>query len=285
MLTHPEKLLWPEDGISKQDLADYLEAAAPRLLPMLADRVLTLIRAPRGLAGPRFVQRHPGAVFGDAVLPAPVSGEAEPYITIRDAAGLRALAQADVLEIHPTGATLGDFEHPDRLVLDLDPAPDLPFGAVVAAALELRERVEAAGLTPFCRTTGGKGLHLVVPLRPKLGWAETKAVARALCEAAAADAPERYTTSPVRRQRQGRIFLDYLRNDRLATAIASWSPRARPGAPIAMALAWAAVTPALRPEEFTLRRAPDLLRQPDPWADFAAAAKPLTAALLRRLDA
>jgi bifunctional non-homologous end joining protein LigD len=283
-LTHPERVLWPEAAVTKGELADWLRAAAPRMLPHVAGRALTLVRAPQGLAGPRFVQRHPARVFGPAVQAAPVAGQEKPYLTIRDEAGLLALAQAGVLEIHPTGSTLEDFDRPDRLVLDLDPAEGLGFDAVVAAALDLRARVEALGLAAFCRTTGGKGLHVVVPLTPRAGWAEAKAVARTLCEQAAADSPGRYTTSPVREARKGLIFLDYLRNDRLASAIAALSPRARPAAPVAVPLAWAEVTPALDPAGFTLAAgARERLAAPDPWAEMATAAKPLTAMLRRRL--
>lgn len=286
-LTHPERPLWPEAGVTRRDLADWLLSAAPRMLPHVAGRALTLVRAPRGLAGPRFVQRHPAPAFGEAIRAVSVAGQAEPYLAVEDAAGLLALAQADVLEIHPTGSRLADFEHPDRLVLDLDPAEGLGFPEVVAAALDLRARVEALGLAAFCRTTGGKGLHLVVPLKGRAGWEQAKAVARALCGQAAADAPGRLTTSPRREKREGRIFLDYLRNDRLATAIAPYSPRARPEATVAMPIAWAEVTPGLDPHALTLRggAAQARLGLPDPWAGMAAAARPLTAALLRRLGA
>jgi bifunctional non-homologous end joining protein LigD len=282
-LTHPDRVLWPDSGLTKRDLAGWFEAAAPRLLPMVAGRALTLVRAPRGLDGPRFVQRHPSPALGRGVSAVPVAGQPRPYLTLEDRDGLLALAQASVIEIHPTGARLEDFERPDRLVLDLDPAEDVGFDTVVAAAQALRRRLEALGLAPFCRTTGGKGLHLVAPLVPLADWAEAKALARDLCAALAAEAPDRFTTSPVRAEREGRVFLDYLRNDRLATAIASWSPRAKPGAPVAMPLAWEAVAEGrLSPQDFTLRTAHARLAEADPWEGFQAAAVPLTSAMRNR---
>ncbi|WP_135470266.1 non-homologous end-joining DNA ligase [Crenalkalicoccus roseus] len=272
LLTHPDRLLWPEEGISKRMLADYFAAVAPRLLRHVAGRPLSLLRAPRGIGGARFFQRHPGPGLPPALRRVALPGAERPFLAVEDAGGLAALAQIAAIELHPWGARAEDPERPDRLVLDLDPAEDLPFARVVEAALALRERLRRHGLAPFCKSTGGKGLHLVVPLLPRAFWPEVAAFARAVCEAMAAEAPERFTTSPRRRDRAGRILLDHLRNERGASAIAPWSPRARAGAPVAMPLAWEEVGPDLDPRGVTLATAP---ARRDPWDGFEAAARPL----------
>ncbi|UFN47656.1 non-homologous end-joining DNA ligase [Roseomonas sp. OT10] len=278
-LSHPARIYWPgEDGaapVTKRDLAEYLVAVAPRLLPQLADRPLTLVRAPEGIGGERFVQRHAGRGTSSHLRRLSPRGEEEPLVAVADVAGLVALAQSGTLEIHPWGARAPRLAQPDRLILDLDPADDLPFAAVVEAALALRERVRSLGLVPFCRTTGGKGLHLVAPIAPGATWPRLHAAAEAIGTALAGAEPGRFTTSQAKADRPGRIFLDVQRNARGASAVASWSPRARPGAPVAMPLDWVEVTPALDPRAFTLRTAPRRLDAPDPWAGMEAAARPL----------
>lgn len=267
-LTHPGRVYWPGAGITKAALAAYYEALADRLLPHVADRPLALVRCPRGIAQPCFFQKH-----GWAGMPAVVrrtASRGQELLSIRDREGLRALAQAGALEIHVWGATLARLEAPDRLVFDLDPGEGVAFERVTAAALEVRDRLAQAGLASFARTTGGKGLHVVVPIDPGVSWAEAKAFAATLARAMAADSPERYVATLSRAKRRGRVFVDYLRNGRAQTAVASFSPRARPGATVAAPLAWAEVAPGLDPGGFTIATMGErLAAQPrDPWAGF-----------------
>lgn len=285
-LSRPDKPLWPaHDGrppVAKVDLALYYEAAAERLLAHVANRPLSIIRAPDGIDGQRFFQRHAMPGHSPRLRLIDVK-ERKPYVAVADAGGLVALAQAGGLELHPWGCAPDDPETPDQITFDLDPDEGLGFDAVIEAALLLRPRLEALGLVPFVKTTGGKGLHVVAPIRAdsrsRISWDEAKAFARAVSQAAMADHPERFTTALSKKARGGKIFLDYLRNGRMATAVAPWSPRARPGAPLAAPLAWSAVRPGLRPDALRLQDAEALLAAPDPWADFRKAAASLRPAL------
>src|SRR5690348_9442 len=268
-LTHPDKVLYPEQGITKQDLADYYLAVADRMLPHVARRPLTLVRCPAGSEKKCFYQRHAGSGVPDELGEVPIAGFAEPYLYIKDTAGLIALVQMGVLEIHPWGARIDRPDRPDRIVFDLDPGPGLDFAAVTAAALEVRARLEGLGLAAFAKTTGGKGMHVVVPIARRHTWQAVKAFAKATAAAMAADAPERYLTRIARAERTGRIFIDYLRNDPTSTAVAPYSTRARAGAPVAMPLAWDEVTPKLDPTGFTLAQARRrIARTGDPWAEI-----------------
>ena len=279
-LTHPDRVLYPAQGVTKRELAAYWEAVAGRALPHLAGRPLTLVRCPQGRQRKCFHQQHAGpglpASLRRVTVPTAAGGAAE-HVAAEDLAGLVGLVQVGVLELHPWGSRADDPDHPDRLVLDLDPAPDLPFAAVVAAALELRDRLlAAAGLASFAKTTGGRGLHVTAPLAPGQGWAPVKALAKSLAEDLAAAEPARYTAKAAKSGREGRIFVDYLRNERGATAVAPYSPRARPGATVAMPLAWEELTPDLDPRAFTVRTVPGrALAGPDPWAGFEAARRGL----------
>ncbi|MES2710472.1 MAG: DNA ligase D [Pseudomonadota bacterium] len=287
-LTHPERVIWPaaegQRALTKGDLAAYYERYADRILAGVAGRPLSLLRAPDGIGGELFFQRH--AMRGQSPLigAVEVAGQARPYMRIDDEAGLMALAQVSAVELHPWGAKADRPDVPDRLVFDLDPAEGLGFDAVITAAEDLRVRLKALGLASFPRVTGGKGLHLVVPLDTKgqvPDWAATKQFARLVCGLMEHDSPGRYTTTMAKKARTGRIFLDYLRNDRLSTAIASWSPRARPGAPVARPLPWSAITSSLNPAGTRLAALLDEKPGRDSWTGFEAAATPLRAAIER----
>lgn len=272
-LSHPDRVLWEEQGVTKQELAEFYVGIADWILPHLVDRPLTLIRCPSGSQQKCFVQRHPWAGLSDFVrremIPDEKDGEQE-VLTVRDIQGVVALVQSGVLEMHVWGATLRDLERPDRLIFDLDPGEGVDWPQVIEAALAVRERLKGLGLESFVKTTGGKGLHVVMPLTPRASWKEALAFTRGMAEAMAADEPERYTTTSVKQEREGRIFIDYLRNNREASAVAPYSTRSRPGAPVATPVAWDELSPDLKPNGFTVQNLPERLRKlgKDPWADL-----------------
>jgi bifunctional non-homologous end joining protein LigD len=274
-LTHPDKILDPTSGLTKQQLADYYALVADRMLPYIANRPLSLVRCPQGSSQPCFFQKHvnnwlpPGIKTID--IQDKVNATPEPYITLDTTDALISLAQMNVLEIHPWGSTNADLEHPDRLIFDLDPDPDLPWLTVAAAAAEVRQRLKNAGLESFLKLTGGKGLHIVAPIRPTLTWAELKSAAHTFVLSMERDNPDLYLTKMTKSSRVGRIFLDYLRNQRGATAVAPYSPRARGGAPISLPLPWTALTrdvhPLLTVHDVAANHAK---LRPDPWKTLLA---------------
>jgi bifunctional non-homologous end joining protein LigD len=283
-LTHPERVLYPEQGVTKLALARYYESIQEWVLPYLADRPLVMLRCPENRQA-CFYQKHLGRSQAGSVPRIKIreGGTVREYAYARSLADMLTLVQHGVLEFHCRGCRVQDIEHPDLLVFDLDPAPDVAWTEVLRTARELRERLHGLGLASFPRTTGGKGLHLVVPLRAKADWASLKSFARAVSELHARDEPHLLTTNMSLAKRHGKIFLDYLRNARGATAIASYSARARPGAPVAVPLRWDELSPALRSDHYTvetLRRRLGALRA-DPWEGFIEAAVPLSAAMLR----
>jgi bifunctional non-homologous end joining protein LigD len=275
-LTHPDRELWP--GITKRDLVTYWQTMADHALPGLAHRPLAIVRCPEGIGGEHFFQKH-----GHGTMPPGVrdgTADKAPYLAIDGLQGLVAMAQMSAIELHVWGATEADPLRPDQLVFDLDPGEGVKTPAIVAAALDMRDKLETLGLASFCRTSGGKGLHVVVPLVPGQPWDPVRAFCRSFAETVSEANPEKYLAHVKIADRRGKILIDWLRNGLGSTAVGSFCPRARPGAGVATPLAWSEVTPKLDLQAFTLKTVPDRLAKlkSDPWADFEAARRELPAA-------
>ncbi len=272
-LTNPDRVFYPEIGITKQDLADYYADIADRILPHLRGRPLSLVRCPEGRGKECFFQKH----LGDSAprdlksLQIKEKDGREYYSVLDDAAGLTALAQIGVLEIHVWGSREQALEQPDMMIFDLDPAPDVAWERMIEAALTVRDRLAETGLASFVKTTGGKGLHIVVPLLPAADWTTVKAFSKALADRIVRDAPEKYIATMSREKRKGKIFIDYLRNGRGATSIAPYSTRKRQNAPVAVPVSWEElISGGLRSDSFTLhniRRRLESLAE-DPWEGY-----------------
>jgi bifunctional non-homologous end joining protein LigD len=268
-ISHAERVFWPDDGISKLDLARYYEAIGDWIVPHLRGRPLTLLRCEDTIEECMFL-RHARA-WGPAALERVKIREKHKvgeYLVANDVAGVVALAQIDILEIHTWNSRAGDVDRPDRIVIDLDPGDGVAWPEVVAAARVVRRALDTLSLPSWVKTTGGKGLHVVVPLKPQADWSRCLAFARAFC-ATLAEHERIFTTVMGKTHRRGRIYLDYLRNNRTNTSVCAFSTRARPGAPVSMPLAWNELG-RVDPRAFTLRTVPKLLarRRRDPWATY-----------------
>lgn len=279
-LTHPDRVLYPEQGITKRDLAEYYAAVADRMLPQVRGRPLTLVRCPAGEAKECFFQRRagPGTPKELGRVSVPVEGEEESYMTADTARALLSLVQLGVLEMHVWGSRRDRLDRPDRMIHDLDPAHGVPWEEVVDAARRIRELLAEVGLESWVKTSGGKGLHVVTPLARRHPWEEVREFSLRVAEAMVREDPDRYLTSASIEEREEKIYIDYVRNSWSASAVAPYSTRSRPGAPVSLPLEWDELGPDAMPGAFTVRTVPDRLatQRRDPWAGLARARQGLT---------
>ena len=285
-LTHPDRVLYPGTALTKLDVARYYAEIRQWILPELSRRLLTLVRSP-AVGKKTFYQKHIGDEAPAAIKRFNLDGQQEPeiYPYIEDLPGLIGLVQMGVLEIHPWGSRVDKLEMPDRVTMDLDPDEGLPWQRVTEAAIDVRDALAGIGLKSFAKTTGGKGLHVVIPLTPKLDWDQVKAFAKWIADSFVTQRPEDFTANMAKRARHGRIYIDYLRNGRGATAVGVYIPRARPGAPVSTPLSWEEVENSVRPDGFTVKTVPRRLAAlpSDPWAEMGKIRQTISAAVRRQI--
>jgi bifunctional non-homologous end joining protein LigD len=278
-LTSPDKKLWPAVGVTKLDLLNYYEQAWPLMERFVVNRPLSLVRAPDGVGGPRFFQKHASPGMSEAILRMkdPETGDELLYIENFD--GLAALVQYGCVEVHLWGSTIDSIEQPDQIVFDLDPDEGLDVQAVRDATLDVKSRLDEVGLPAFVKTSGGKGFHIVVPLKPSADWAGVKTFAHDFAHAMEQSDADRYTATLSKKARTGRIFIDYLRNGRGSTTVAPWSSRGKEKATVSVPVPWDALKKKIAPDAFTVggKALADALEANDEWADFDKARKALKA--------
>ncbi len=287
-LTHPDRVLYAEQGITKRDVANYYIQIADWILPHVVDRPLSLVRCPAGMGGPCFFQRHPPEGLSADVerIEIPEKDKPGTYLAVHDLRGLLSLVQFGALELHVWGCRTDDVERPDRLVFDLDPDPAVPWKRVIDAAFVVRDKLDDLGLKSFVKTSGGKGLHVVVPIARKHTWDAATKFARAIADAVTAEQPDQFIATMSKAARRGKIFIDYLRNQRGASTVVAYSTRAKSGAPVSFPLSWEELPKLSGPQYYTLENAPRLLakRKRDPWQRMLRAKQSISAAARRKLN-
>jgi bifunctional non-homologous end joining protein LigD len=271
-LTHADRVLYPAQGTTKRDLASFYESIADWILPHLRDRPTTLVRCPTGAHEQCFYQKHAGRWAPAALRRVKIreTKKVAEYLVVEDLPGLIGLVQIGILEIHTWNSVVDRLEQPDRIVFDLDPDPAVPWSRVIDAAKMLRARLEALDLASFVKTTGSKGLHVVVPLQAGPGWEEVVTFAEALALDVVRESPADYTATMSKAKRKGKIFIDYMRNYRGATSVTPYSTRAIRDAPVSVPLRWDELAPELRSDHYTIRNLAGRLQslRKDPWADY-----------------
>lgn len=280
-LTSPTRAVLPDETVTKAQLVAYYEAVAERMLPHISKRALSLVRVPHG--SKPFFQKHDSGGFPEVMKRTEIAlkeSERLDHFYVTDLSGIIGGVQMSTLEFHIWGSRIDTLEQPDRIVFDIDPDEDLDFKAVRSGAVAIRDRLEALGLKSFAMATGGKGIHVIAPLTPGREWPEVKQFCRSFAEQLATDMPESFTANIRKVKREGRMFVDYLRNERGATAIAPFSTRGRKGVPCAVPVGWDEVETLSRANAFSLSEAADRARGPDPWADYFALTQSITAAML-----
>ncbi|TIV15069.1 MAG: DNA ligase D, partial [Mesorhizobium sp.] len=276
-LSHPDKLLWPDEKVSKQDLLEHYALVWPRMEQFVVNRPLSLVRAPDGIHGQRFFQKHASPGMSDKIARMKDPTDGEEILYIKDFDGLAALVQYGVVEVHIWGSTIDALEKPDQIIFDLDPDEGVDVSKVREAALDIRKQLDDLSLPNLVKTSGGKGYHVLVPLKPSAEWDEVKDFAHDFARALEQAAPDRYTATLSKKARTGKIFVDYLRNGRGSTTVAPYSSRAKKGATISMPVTWPEIEKGLAPNAFPLGDASTLaqLKKADPWKDFFKLGKAL----------
>ena len=286
-ISHPQRVIYPGTHITKQELAEYYLFVSDNIMPHIVDRPLSMVRCPEGAGEPCFFQRHVGLGQSSYLheVSVRVKGESRDYLMIHDVEGLISLVQWGVIELHPWQCAANHLDKPDRMIFDLDPDPSVSLEHLIDGAQEMRQRMQELGLGTFLKTTGGKGLHVVVPMTPSYSFLAIKSFARAIAESMASDSPTKYIANMRKAKRTGKIFVDYLRNDVTSTAVAPFSARAREGATVSTPLAWEELTSNLKPSSFTIETVPQRLKKQkkDPWQDFSKTKQKIAASHLKAL--